>query len=144
VLAFYALARVTVSTTFIACMLTLVGYSINATIIIFDRIRESLKTATTKTNITELVNKAVTTTLTRTINTNVTTFIMLFTLFIFGVSSVREFALPLMVGVVVGAYSSVCITSAVWYMLGGKKKGIAEAMEKEKQKAKVSKDGAQV
>lgn len=144
VLAFYALARVTVSTTFIACMLTLVGYSINATIIIFDRIRESLKTATTKTNITELVNKAVTSTLTRTVNTNVTTFIMLFTLFIFGVASVKEFALPLMVGVVVGAYSSVCITSAVWYMLGGKKKGIAEALEKENQKAKVSKDGAQV
>lgn len=146
VLAFYALARVTVSTTFIACMLTLVGYSINATIIIFDRIRESLKTANSKTNITELVNKAVTATLTRTLNTNITTFIMLFTLFIFGVTSVREFALPLMVGVVVGAYSSVCITSAVWYILGGKKRGVADAVKKEKEiaKAKVSKDGAQV
>lgn len=144
VLAFYALARVTVGTTFIACMLTLVGYSINATIIIFDRIRESLAKANSKTNITELVNNAVTTTLTRTINTNVTTFIMLFTLFIFGASSVRVFALPLMVGVVVGAYSSVGITSAIWYILGGRKKGIADAMKKEKEKAKISSDGAQV
>ena len=125
-------------------MLTLVGYSINATIIIFDRVRESLATANSKTNITELVNNAVTATLTRTINTNVTTFIMLFTLFIFGASSVRVFALPLMVGVVIGAYSSVCITSAVWYILGGKKKGIADAVKKEKEKAKISSDGAQV
>lgn len=126
VLAFYAFSRVSVGTTFIACMLTIVGYSINATIIIFDRIRESLKTTNAKTNITELVNVAVTQTLTRTINTSLTTFIMLFTLFIFGVASVREFALPLMVGVVCGAYSSVCITSALWYIFGGKKRGIAE------------------
>lgn len=145
VLAFYAICRVSVGNTFIACMLTLVGYSINATIIIFDRIRESLQTANAKTNITELVNKAVTATLTRTLNTNITTFIMLFSLYVFGVTSVREFALPLMVGVVVGAYSSVFITSAVWYILGGKKKGVIEAaIKKEKEKDKVSKDGAQV
>jgi SecD/SecF fusion protein len=123
-LAFYAIARVSVGTTFIACMLTLVGYSINATIVIFDRIRESLKTANNKTNITELVNNAIGATITRTINTSFTTFIMLFCLFVLGVSSVREFALPLMVGVVVGAYSSVFITSALWYIFGGKKRGV--------------------
>jgi SecD/SecF fusion protein len=123
-LAFYAIARVSVGTTFIACMLTLVGYSINATIVIFDRIRESLKTANNKTNITELVNDAIGATITRTINTSFTTFIMLFCLFVLGVSSVREFALPLMVGVVVGAYSSVFITSALWYIFGGKKRGV--------------------
>lgn len=142
VLAFYALARVPVGTTFIACMLTIVGYSINATIIIFDRIREKLKDANSRTSITDLVNDAVTDTFTRTVNTSFTTFIMLFALFIFGVTSVREFALPLMVGVVVGAYSSVCITSALWYVLGGKKRGIVTEQKKVKQKA--DSDGAQV
>ena len=143
VLAFYALVRVQVGTTFIACMLTIVGYSINATIIIFDRIRENLRNADSKTNITDLVNDAVTNTFTRTINTSLTTFIMLFTLFIFGVTSVREFALPLMVGVVCGAYSSVCITSALWYVMGGKKRGVIEE-EKKKVAPKVDRDGAQI
>ncbi len=135
VLTFYALARVPVGTTFIACMLTIVGYSINATIIIFDRIRESLAAADEKANIVDLVNDAVTSTFTRSINTNITTFIMLASLFIFGVASVQEFALPLMVGVIIGAYSSVCITSPLWYVLGGKKKGVIAA-EKKRQKAK--------
>ena len=98
-------------------MLTIVGYSINATIIIFDRIRESLAEANEKADIVKLVNDAVTSTFTRSVNTNITTFIMLLTLFIFGVASVREFALPLMVGVIIGAYSSVCITGALWYVL---------------------------
>lgn len=135
VLAFYALARVPVGTTFIACMLTIVGYSINATIIIFDRIRESLAAADEKADIKKLVNEAVTSTFTRSVNTNITTFIMLLALFIFAVTSVREFALPLMVGVIIGAYSSVCITSPLWYVLGGKKKGAIIA-EKKRQKAK--------
>ena len=142
-LAFYAIARVSVGTTFIACMLTLVGYSINATIVIFDRIRELLKNANKKTNITDLVNDAIGSTFTRTINTSLTTFIMLFCLFILGVSSVREFALPLMVGVVVGAYSSVFITSALWYIFGGKKRGVVTET-KEEAKAAVGSDGAQV
>lgn len=143
VLAFYALARVPVGTTFIACMLTIVGYSINATIIIFDRIREQLKTANSKTNITDLVNAAVTFTFSRTVNTSLTTFIMLFTLFIFGVSSVKEFALPLMVGVVCGAYSSVCITSPLWYIFGGKKRGVTAEIERKKQPKKYA-DGSQL
>jgi SecD/SecF fusion protein len=136
-LAFYAIARVSVGTTFIACMLTLVGYSINATIVIFDRIRESLRTANNKTNITELVNDAIGATITRTINTSFTTFIMLFCLFVLGVSSVREFALPLMVGVVVGAYSSVFITSALWYIFGGKKRGVVTEEKAVADKAEV-------
>ena len=142
VLAFYAIARVPVGTTFIACMLTIVGYSINATIIIFDRIREQLNAADEKVNIKDLVNDAVTSTFTRTVNTNITTLIMLVALFVLGVASVREFSLPLIVGVAVGAYSSVCITSSLWYVLGGKKRGIVK--KEEKPQKKVYADGAQV
>ena len=124
VLTFYALARVSVGTTFIACMLTIVGYSINGTIIIFDRIREKLKSANAKTDITELVNSSITYTFTRNVNTTLTTLIMLVCLLIFGVASVKEFAAPLIVGILAGAYSSICITSALWYIMGGKKRGI--------------------
>lgn len=143
VLAFYAVARVSVGTTFIACMLTIVGYSINGTIIIFDRIREKLATANAKTDITELVNSSITCTFTRTVNTSFTTFIMLLSLFIFGVSSVKEFALPLMVGIIAGAYSSVCITSALWYIFGGKKKGIVNEAPKSEEVKKFE-NGAQL
>lgn len=117
VLAFYAVSRITVGSTFIACMLTIVGYSINATIVIFDRIREELKVRRKKESLAELVNRCITLTLTRSIYTSLTTFVMVFTLFVFGVSSVREFALPLMVGIICGTYSSVCITGALWYVM---------------------------
>lgn len=117
VLAFYALARVSVGNTFIACMLTIVGYSINATIVIFDRIRENMAAMKNKDNIADVVNLSITQTLTRSVYTSLTTFIMIAVLFIMGVSSIREFALPLMVGIVCGAYSSVCITGALWYVL---------------------------
>ena len=118
VLAFYAIARISVGNTFIACMLTIVGYSINATIVIFDRIRENLGGAKKKDPeaIEEIVNRSITQTLTRSINTSLTTFVMVFMLFILGVSSIREFALPLMAGIICGAYSSVCITGALWYV----------------------------
>ena len=141
VLTFYALARVSVGTTFIACMLTIVGYSINGTIIIFDRIREKLKSANAKTDITELVNSSITYTFTRNVNTTLTTFIMLVCLLIFGVASVKEFAAPLIVGILAGAYSSICITSALWYIMGGKKRGI---VNEQPVKAKTYEDGAQV
>ena len=98
-------------------MLTIVGYSINATIVIFDRIRENLASADKKTDLETLVNASITQTLTRSIYTSLTTFIMVFLLFIMGVSSIREFALPLMVGIVCGGYSSVCITGAHWYVM---------------------------
>ena len=117
VLAFYALARVSVGNTFIACMLTIVGYSINATIVIFDRIRENMRGMKRKQDLAEIVNESITQTLTRSIYTSFTTLVMVFFLFILGVSSIREFALPLMVGILCGGYSSVCVTGALWYVL---------------------------
>lgn len=117
VVGFYAIARISVGNTFIACMLTIVGYSINATIVIFDRIREELHYQTKKTDLMAVVNKSITQTLTRSIYTSLTTFVMVAILFVMGVSSIREFAAPLMVGVICGAYSSVCITGALWYVM---------------------------
>ena len=117
VLAFYVIARISVGNTFIACMLTIVGYSINATIVIFDRIREEMKTKKRTEELDTLVNRCITRTLTRSIYTSLTTFVMVAVLFIMGVSSIKEFALPLMVGIICGAYSSVCITGALWYVM---------------------------
>jgi len=117
VLAFYAVTRISVGSTFIACMLTIVGYSINATIVIFDRVRENLKSMKKKEDLQDLVNVSITQTLSRSIFTSLTTFIMVAALYVFGVSSIREFALPLMAGIVCGTYSSVCITGALWYVL---------------------------
>ena len=127
---FYAVARISVGNTFIACILTIFGYSINATIVIFDRIREELKLAPKNTDLAYIVNRSITQTLTRSIYTSLTTFITIAVLFVMGVSSIREFALPLMVGVVCGAYSSVCITGSLWYVMrtkiGGKAAGTAK------------------
>jgi len=119
VLAFYAVARVSVGSTFIACMLTIVGYSINATIVIFDRIRENMYEVNRDT-MEEMVNKSITQTLSRSIFTSLTTFIMVAALYIYGVSSIREFALPLMVGILCGTYSSICLASAFWTILRNK------------------------
>ena len=117
VLAFYAVSKTSVGNTFIACMLTIVGYSINATIVIFDRIRENLKEMPKKTELQDIVNISITQTLSRSINSSFTTFVMVAVLYILGVTSIREFALPLMVGIVCGAYSSVCITGALWFVM---------------------------
>ncbi len=132
-----------VGTNFIACLLTIVGYSINATIIIFDRIRENMKelqsgpkigykakrrAPLSPERIMEVVNASISETFTRSLNTSLTTFIMVFFLAILGVSSVREFAIPLMAGIVFGGFSSVCITGPLWYYLGGRK-GIEEDEE---------------
>lgn len=122
VLTFYAVSKTSIGNTFIACMLTIVGYSINATIVIFDRIRENLKEMPKNTELSEIVDTSITQTLTRSINTSFTTFIMVAVLFVMGVTSIREFALPLMVGIVCGAYSSVCITGALWYVMKTKLK----------------------
>ncbi len=120
-LTFYALVRYSVSSTFIACMLTIVGYSINATIVIFDRVRENLveneNRKKKKLTLEEVVNQSVTQTLSRSIFTSLTTVIMVIMLFILGVSSIREFALPLIIGIVCGTYSSVCVTGALWFVL---------------------------
>ena len=119
VLAFYAIARISVGNTFIACMLTIVGYSINATIVIFDRIRENMHGLKNQDaeGLAEIANKSLTQTLSRSINTSITTFIMVLLLFIMGVSSIREFALPLMVGLLCGSYSSIFIATELWYVM---------------------------
>lgn len=117
VILFYAVSRIAIGNTFIACILTIVGYSINATIVIFDRIREELHYKTRTTDMEALVNRSINETLTRSIYTNLTTFVMVAVLYVLGVSSIKEFALPLMVGIVWGAYSSVCITGALWYVM---------------------------
>ena len=140
VLGFYAVSRTTVGTTFIACMLTIVGYSINATIVIFDRIRENLaEKDENKVDLANVVNESITQTLTRSIYTSFTTFIMVAVLFVLGVSSVREFALPIMVGIIAGGYSSVFITGSLWYVMSKKKYGKAlagEAKSSKKEKLK--------
>lgn len=117
VFAVYSIGLLSVGNTFIACMLTIVGYSINATIIIFDRIRENLRIADKKEGLDELVNKSIAQTFTRTIYTSLTTFIMVLVLFIMGVASLKEFTFTLMIGIVCGAYSSVCITGPLWYTM---------------------------
>ncbi len=136
VAAFYAVSRISVGNTFIACMLTIVGYSINATIVIFDRIREEMQLQGRITDLADLVNKSITQTLTRSIYTSLTTFVMVAVLFVMGVSSIREFSAPLMVGVVCGGYSSVCITGALWYIMKTKigKKQPTETKKNKKKK----------
>ena len=116
VLAVYAVVRIPVGNTFIACMLTIVGYSINATIVIFDRIREN-RTLMEGVSLEEITNVSITQTFSRSINTSFTTFIMVFILFVLGVSSIREFALPLMAGIIAGAFSSVCISGTLWCIM---------------------------
>jgi len=121
VFACYAVVRISVGNTFIACMLTIVGYSINATIVIFDRIRENLKLMK-KASLAEIVNASITQTLTRSIYTSFTTFLSISVLYILGVATIKEFALPLIVGIVAGGYSSVCVTGALWYVMKSRAK----------------------
>jgi len=120
VIGVYAVLRISVGNTFIACILTIVGYSINDTIVVFDRIRENLasvKGEHTPEILKEVANRSLTQTLSRSIHTSITTFIMVLMLYILGVASIREFALPLMAGLICGAYSSVCIATQLWYVL---------------------------
>lgn len=130
VLASYALVRISVGSTFIAVMLTILGYSINDTIVVFDRVRENIhnRARVSKEELTEIADKSVTQTLSRSINTSVTTFVMVLLLYIMGVASIKDFSLPLMVGIVAGLFSSVCISTNLWFDMkthlnkGGKKK----------------------
>ena len=123
VITVYAIAKdvISVGNTFIACLLTIVGYSINATIVIFDRIRENMSEKLDKESVTDVVNKSISQTFTRSIYTSLTTLIMVVLLAIFGVSSVREFAIPLIAGIVAGGFSSVCIAGGIWHLFGKKK-----------------------
>ena len=144
VLTFYAISRISVGNTFIACMLTIVGYSINATIVIFDRIRENLHGSKRLDEIEEVVNRSITQTLTRSIYTSLTTFIMVAVLYVMGVSSIREFAAPLMVGIICGAYSSVCITGSLWLVMKRRLGGRQEAVKATAAAAPVKKASASV
>lgn len=133
VLTVYSVGRIAVGNTFIACMLTIVGYSINATIVIFDRIRENLAQMTEEQTLEQIVDNSVTETLSRSINSSLTTLVMVVMLAIFGVDTIREFAVPLMAGIIAGAWSSVCITGGLWYVLESrfKKHKPAEVPEEE-------------
>jgi SecD/SecF fusion protein len=114
---FYAVTRISVGNSFVACILTIVGYSMNATVVIFDRIRENLTMMSKNDTLQNLVNRSITQTLVRSIFTSLTTFLMVLVLFILGVTSIKEFALPLMIGILCGTYSSVCLTGGMWYVM---------------------------
>lgn len=120
VLALYACLRLSVGSAFIACMLTVIGYSVNDTIVIFDRIRENYKKVKNRDDKDELENLAdtsITQTLTRSISTSFTTAVTILMLLILGVSSIKEFALPLLAGVITGTYSSICIATELWFVM---------------------------
>ena len=117
VFAAYAVVRISVGSSFIACMLTILGYSINATIVIFDRIRENLRLSGKRADLTELIDRSISQTLTRSIFTSLTTFASIAALYAVGVPSIREFALPLMVGIIAGGFSSVCVTGPLWHLM---------------------------
>ncbi len=120
ILAIYAIFRLPINTSFIAAILTILGYSINATIVIFDRIRENLKLSK-KDSFAVTVNNSIWQTVARSINTSGTTLVTLICLYIFGVESIKQFALPLIIGVLCGTYSSVFLSGAFWVILRGKK-----------------------
>ena len=130
VITFYAVLRWSVGNTFIACILTVLGYSINATIIIFDRVREELSLAKPDEDLNDIANRAITATLSRSINTSITTLIAVLTLYIMGVSNMQAFALPLIVGVICGAYSSVCLAGSMWRLMHHKAKTVADLKRK--------------
>ena len=141
VIACYAAFKWPVGSTFIACILTIVGYSINATIVIFDRVRENLKEKRHDQTIEEIVNLSITQTFTRSVNTSLTTFVMVLVLYIMGVSSIREFALPLMVGIICGTYSSVCLAGSLWFEMNRRReKALAAAKEEARAREKEAKE----
>lgn len=112
----YAFAYIPLNTTFIAAMLTVVGYSINNTIVIFDRVRENVKFAKGKRDysVTATVDKSIKESMGRTINSTITTLITIVLLYFIGVSAIKEFALPLIIGILAGAYSSILIAVPFW------------------------------
>ena len=118
-LSVYAIFKIPVNTSFIAAILTILGYSINATIVVFDRIRENTRFLK-KDTFANIVNTSIWQTMARSVNTTVTTLIVLVALYILGVPSIKEFALPLIVGVVCGCYSSVFLSGQFWVLFKGK------------------------
>jgi preprotein translocase SecF subunit len=120
--AVYAILNIPINSSFIAAMLTIVGYSINDTIVVFDRIRENIKT-TRKSKFEDIIDMSISQTIIRSVNTSVTTLFAITSLYIFGVEAIKDFALPLIIGVVAGTYSSIFIASPIWYLLKIKKEG---------------------
>ena len=119
-LSMYVIFRIPFNINFIAAALTILGYSINATIVVFDRVRENRKSMKTG-NCAEIVDTSIWDTMTRSINTTVTTLVVMLMLLILGVSSIRNFALPICIGIVCGCYSSVCISGPLWNKFNGGK-----------------------
>ncbi len=118
-ISFYAIFRIPLNDAFIAAILTVLGYSINATIVIFDRIRENKGTSGKFDE--KLVNDGINQSLRRSIFTSLTTFFTVISLYIFGVESVKIFALPIAIGIICGTYSSIFIAGPIWYMLNKEK-----------------------
>lgn len=114
----YSLFQIPMQSTMIAALLTILGYSINATIIIFDRIRENTKNAK-KSEFGDIVDSSIKSTFKRSINTTITTLFTIGMVYIFGVDSIKDFALPIIVGITAGLYSSVCLAGNIWYVLDG-------------------------
>lgn len=137
VIAFYAWFRFSAGSSFIAVLLTILGYSINGTIVIFDRIRENMPSMK-KEDLAVVVNTSITQTLTRSIYSSLTTFVTIFVLYLMGVPSVKEFSLPIIVGIVIGAYTSVCLTGSLWYVfkkkIGKKSEPVRVTTSKNKKK----------
>lgn len=111
-LSFYAIFKIPMNSNFIAAMLTIIGYSINNTIVVFDRVRENQRKAMRE--VKSLVNTSISQTLKRSLYTTLTTIIPVILLYILGVDSIKEFALPLMVGLLAGTYSSVFLAGSIW------------------------------
>ena len=137
--AFCAIFKLSVGSDFVACILTIVGYSINDTIVVFDRIRENLANKTDKDELITVADNSISETLSRSLFTSLTTFFMVLSLFIFGVSSIREFALPLMVGVICGTYSSIELASPIWYFMRHAADKKALKIKQDEKEAKKSK-----
>ncbi len=120
-LAVYAIFNIPVNASFIAAVLTIVGYSINDTIVVFDRVRENVKLMK-RASFEDIANTSLKQTITRSINTSLTTLLVIGSLYFLGVESIKEFALPLMAGVITGTYSSIFIASPLWAALKTKMK----------------------
>ncbi len=120
-LSIYVIFRISMNMNFIAAALTIIGYSINATIVVFDRIRENFKKTGGQENFGKVVERSVTQTMRRSIGTTITTLMPVLLLVFLGVSSIRNFAIPIMVGVIAGGYSSTCIAGPLWNKFKGKK-----------------------
>jgi preprotein translocase subunit SecF len=111
----YSLLGYEANSSFVAALLTIVGYSINDTIVVFDRIRENLKTRR-RESLADVVNASINQTMARSINTSLTTLLAVFAVFIFGGRTIRDFTVALMIGITAGTYSSVFVASPLWYL----------------------------